>query len=160
MAVGECTTRHQRCHDRSVNKFCKFAQRICSPCFQHATTDIENWLLRIKNESRCFFDHARVTLGVGLVTRKTFKNFFVGRPIPRHHVLQTVLRDVNQNRTRTTSRCDMKSLTNDQGNLVGRHNQFVVLGDATRNTNGVALLEGIGANGRCRNLACDADHRD
>ena len=46
------------------------------------------------------------------------------------------------------------------GRSCARHHQFVVLGDAAGDADGVALLEGVGADGRRRHLAGDAHHRD
>ena len=80
--------------------------------------------------------------------------------MPRHLVLQNIFGDVNQHGTRSTSCSDMKSLTHNQRNVVGAHDQFVVFGHAARYAHRVALLESIRTNGRSWHLTCDTDHRD
>ena len=101
-----------------------------------------------------------MTLGVRLVTGERVLDFVIRWPVPLHRVLQNVLRHVDQRRAGTASRCDVECLTNDHWQVVCRHDEFVVLGDAARDADGVALLECVGADRRSGNLTRNADHRD
>ncbi len=54
----------------------------------------------------------------------------------------------------------MERLTHHERDFVGRHDEFVVLGDTARDSNGVTFLEGVGADRSGRHLTRDADHRN
>ncbi|CAB5048668.1 unannotated protein [freshwater metagenome] len=95
-----------------------------------------------------------------LVSGQRRNHFFISWPCPCHGVLQNVLWNVDQNRTRTTCCCNMKCLTNCHRNVIGMHDEFVVLCDAASNANGVAFLECICTNSCGWHLASDADHRN
>ena len=53
----------------------------------------------------------------------------------------------------------MKGRRDGARNLLGRLDEEIVLGDAHRDAGDVALLEGVGADGRGRDLAGDDDER-
>ena len=160
MIVGEGAAGHQGSHDWSSDQFGEFHQDFCGAGFEDAATDIKNWLLGIKNQTRCFFNHPWMTFSCRLVARQAGQHLFVGWPMPCHLVLQNIFGNVNQHRTRSTSCGDMKSLTHNQRNVIGAHDQFVVFGHAARYAHRVALLESIRTNGRSWHLTCDTDHRD
>ena len=55
---------------------------------------------------------------------------------------------------------DVERLPDRHRDLLGGHDELVVLGARARDADGVALLEGVGADRRGAHLAGDADHRD
>ena len=94
----------------------------------------------------------------GAVTRKSVNDFFVGWPMPFHGVDENVFWHIEQHRTRTTGCCNVECLTHCHRNVFGTHDDFVVLGDAACDADGVAFLERIGADCSGCYLSGDAHH--
>ena len=85
-------------------------------------------------------------------------HFFIGWPMPRHGVLQNIFWNVDEYRAGSAGCCNVECLTNSQWKIFRAHHQFVVLGNAARNTYGVAFLKSIGTNCRGGNLPSNGNH--
>ena len=160
MIIGERAASHQRRDDVDVGQLRQFAQRLRGACLQDATADVEDRPLGGKDQLGGLLDHARMTLRVGPEPRKAVDDLGIGRPVPLHRVLQHVLRHVDQRRARTTCGGNAERLAHGHRQVLRRHHQLVVLGDAARDADGVAFLEGIGADRGRRHLTGDAHHGD
>ena len=69
-----------------------------------------------------------------------------------------VLGHVHHHGTRAAGFGQVEGLGHDARQLVGVHHQVVVLGDGNADAGDVGFLEGVGADGRTRDLARDVDH--
>ena len=158
--VGERAARHERGDDGDLRHLGEFAQCARRARLQHAAAHVQHGALGAQDQLRGFLDHAGVTLDVGFVAGQRRLHVGVTRPVPRHRVLQDVLGNVHERRARSAGRGQVECLADGERQVVCRHHEFVVLGDAARDAHRVALLEGIGADGRRGHLAGDRHHRD
>ena len=95
-------------------------------------------------------------LGVGLVAGQVD----LRRPGERALTLQHVLRDVDEHRPGSSTRCDVKRLGHHARDVVTVADQEVVLGHRHRDAGDVGLLERVRADQRPPDLPGDRDHRD
>ncbi len=131
-----------------------------APRLEHPAADVEHRALRLHDQPRRLADHPRVSLGGRPIARQRSRDLVVGRPVPRHLVLQHVLRDVDERGAGTSRGSDVERLANRHRQLFRRHDEVVVLGARPCDADRVAFLEGVGADRRRAHLAGDADHRD
>ncbi len=99
-------------------------------------------------------DRVVVECDFGVVTRQVQLFDGLGVP-PLHGGLGDVLGQIDQHRTRSPRRSQVERRRHDPGNLVGRLNQEVVLGDAHRDAGDVALLKRVRTDRRGRYLTRD-----
>ena len=158
--VGEHAARHQRRDDVDAGQFGQLAQRLGRTRLEHAAADVQHRPLRLHDQLGGLLDHPRVALGGRPVAGERRRDLVVARPVPRHLVLQHVLRQVDQRRAWAAGGGDVERLPDRHRDLLRRHHQFVVLGARARDAERVALLEGVGADRRRAHLTGDADHRD
>ena len=119
VVVGEHATRHQRGDDVDPGEVDQLAQRLGGARLEHAAADVEHRPLGLEDQLGRLLDHPRVTLGGRAVAGQRVGDLFVGRPVPRHLVLQHVLRDVDQRRPGAARGGDVERLTDRHRDVVG-----------------------------------------
>ena len=160
MVVGEHAAGHEGGDHLDAGEFDQFAQRFGGAGFQHAATGVDDGALGGEDESGGLFDHAGVAFGGGPVAGEAVGDLVVARPVPGHLVLEDVFRHVDEDGAGAAGGGDVEGLAHGEGEVVGGHDEFVVLGAAAGDADGVAFLEGVGANGGGADLSGDADHGD
>ncbi len=158
--IGKRAAGHQRGDDVNVGHLGELAQRLGGAGLEDAATDVEDRPLAGEDQLGRLLDHPRVTLDVGPVPGQAVDHLGIGRPVPVHRVLQHVFRHVDQGRAGPAGGGDAECLTHGHGQVLRRHDQLVVLGDATGDADGVAFLKCVGTDRRGGHLAGDAHHRD
>ena len=128
MVVGEHAARHQRGDDVDVGQLGELAQRLGGTRLEHAAADVEHRPLRLHDQPGRLADHSRVALGGRPVAGQRGGDLVVARPVPLHLLLQDVLGHVDQGRSGTTGGGDVERLADRHRELLGRHDQLVVLG--------------------------------
>ena len=160
MVVGERTARHQRGDDVDAGELGELADGVGGPRFEHATADVQHGPLGLEDQSGGLLDHPRVALGGRPVPGQRRHDFVVGRPVPLHRLLQHVLRHVDEDGPWAAGGGQVERLADRERHVLGRHHQLVVLGRRAGDPDGVALLEGVTADGVGRHLSRDRHHRD
>ena len=160
VAVRERSSCHQRGDHGDLGEFGQFPERLGGASLEDAAPDIEHRALAGQEEFGCLLDHLWVPLGDRPITGERVRHLGVRGPVPVHGVGENVLGDVDQHRAGATRACEVEGLTDHQGEVLGAHHQFVVLGDAAGDADGVALLERVGADRCGGHLTGDANHRN
>jgi hypothetical protein len=150
---------HQRRGDREIGQLDQFAQQL--GCFRAGIDDaaagIDDRTARPLHQLDRLLDLAHVALQLRLVAlldlRSRWRRVGAGGEL-------NVLRNIDDDRTRTAGLGDAERLVDDAGQFVDVLDQPVVLGAGTRDADRVAFLESVGADQRCRNLAGQADERN
>ncbi len=159
VVVGERAASHQRGHDVAVEQLRELAQRLGRACFEDAAAGVDDRALRFEDETCGLLDHPWVALGVRPVPGERIEHVLIAGPVPRHLVLQHVLRDIDQCGAGAAGGGDVERLANRHRDVVGRHDELVVLGARAGDPDGVALLERVGADRCGRDLTGDRHHR-
>ena len=145
MAVGKGAAGHEGGDHVDARQLGQLPQRLGRPGLQDPSPGVDDRAAALGDEAGRLPHHAGVAPGVGLVAGKGERHVAVARPVPVHGRLQHVLRHVEQHRSRPSGRGDVKGLADEQRDVVRVHDQLVVLGHRTGDADGVALLEGVGA---------------
>ena len=159
MVVGEGAPGHQRGDDRHVDPLGQLAQGFGRPGLEDAAPGVDDRPAGFGDEPGRLLDHAGVAVEGRLVAGQRGGHLGVGRPGPVHLGLQDVLRHVEQHRAGAAGGGQVEGLADGEGDLVGIHDELVVLGDRAGDADGVALLEAVGADHRPAHLAGDGHHR-
>ena len=156
MGVGEGAACHERGHDRDAGELGQSAQLLGGVRLDDAATDVQHRTTRLDDEPSGLAHLLRVRAGDGAIARQVE----VVGPLERRLRLQSVLRHVDQNRTRTTRRGEVEGLGDRTRDLAWVSHEVVVLGDRHRDAADVGLLEGVGADRLAGDLTGHRHHRD
>jgi hypothetical protein len=158
-AIGrrESTQTHQGVGDWNIEHVHQGAQFATGFAHQHTTTGVDVGALGGHQQLQGLADLATMAFAHGVV-RAHLDRFGVARInglVERH-----ILRNVHHHRAGAAAAGNVEGLFHDLGDILDVFDQEVVLHDRTRDAHRIALLEGIQANGRRRNLSADDHHRD
>ena len=156
VVVREGAAGHERGDDVDLGQLGQLAQRVGGPGLQDAAADVEHRPLGGQDQAGRLADHAGVALDVRPVAGQRVGHGDIAGPVPLHRLLEHVLGDVDQHRARAAGRGDVEGLADGQRQVLGGHHQLVVLRDRAGDADGVALLEGVGADRGRRDLPGDA----
>ncbi len=155
---GEGAEPHQRRGDRCAGERHELAQggaRVGAGV-DHAAAGVEDRPLG-RGDHR---DRRRDRVGVGLDLRAiaVMLDLF-GHAVGAGRDLN-ILGNVDHHRAGAAVRRDMERLVQDRAEAVGVHHEIIMLGAVARDADGIAFLEGVGADQRRRDLPGQHDHRD
>ena len=154
--IRESTAGHQRRNDRHAGALGESQQFCRSAGLQGATADVEHGARGASNKCSGGRNGGLVEIDRRAVARQVQLLDGLGVP-PLHGRLGEVLRNVDQDWAGTAGRGDVESGRDGAGDVVGRLDEEVVLGDALGNTGDVTLLEGVGADRARGDLTGDDD---
>ena len=165
VAVRERAPRHEGRDHVDVAQLGQLAQFLCRVRLEDPAACVDDGSRSGQDQLGGLADLAGMALGRRLVAGEAGGDLLVGRPVPVERAagvagVDDVLGDVDQHRPGATGRGDVERLAHDAGDVGCLGHEPVVLGDRHGDAGRIALLERVGADGGCRDLAGDAHHRD
>ena len=152
MRVRERAACHECRHDRDAGAFGQNPQWLCRARLEGAPADVEDRALGRGDQLRRLGHQHRVTEGDGVVPRQV-ELVDRGGPVPLHRRVRNVLGQIDEDRAGAARGGHVEGGRHHPRNVVDILDEPVVLRDAHRDARDVALLEGIGADGRRCHLA-------
>ena len=146
VGVGEGAPGHQGGDHRDAGPLGQLAQRLGGPGLEDPAAGVDDRALGGQQQLGGLADQGRVALGHRVVAGQVE----VGRlgPVPLHGGVGDVLGHVDQHRAGPAGGGHVEGLGHHPGDVGAVGDQPVVLGDAHGDAGDVALLEGVGADGR------------
>ena len=158
VAVGKGTPGHERGDDVDAGHLGELSQHLAGSGLEDSAAHVEDGALSRPDQVGGDGYARRVDPGGRVVAREVHLDV-VGPLHRRAGVvgIDDVLGDVDEHRPRTAGRGDVERLLDDPGDVLCLGDEEVVLGDRHGDAGGVALLEGVRADGGVRHLTGDAD---